>query len=103
MCESVSYHISSQSSVYQKLFVKVVIIIKSIFPKNENEIELVKFIGRFQYLSIKDLKYFFNDTYYPKRIARLIKNNILRKYKKYLVLAENEQYFMKIINKKTPK
>ena len=81
----------------------MVIIIKSIFPKNENEIELVKFIGRFQYLSIKDLKYFFNDTYYPKRIARLIKNNILRKYKKYLVLAENGQYFMKIINQKTSK
>ena len=54
----------------------MVIIIKSIFPKNENEIELVRFIGRFQYLSNKDVKYFFNDTYYPKRIAKLIRNNI---------------------------
>ena len=79
----------------------MVIIIKSIFPKNENEIELVKFIGRFQYLSSKDVKYFFNDTYYPKRIAKLIKNNILRRYKKYLVLAENGQYFMKILGQKT--
>ena len=76
------------------------IIIKSIFPKNENEIELVRFIGRFQYLSNKDVKYFFNDTYYPKRIAKLIRNNILRRYKKYLVLAENGQYFMKIIGQK---
>lgn len=95
-----SYHIPIQSSVYEKLFVKVVIIIKSIFPKNENEIELVRFIGRFQYLSNKDVKYFFNDTYYPKRIAKLIRNNILRRYKKYLVLAENGQYFMKIIGQK---
>ena len=78
----------------------MVIIIKSIFPKNENEIELVRFIGRFQYLSNKDVKYFFNDTYYPKRIAKLIRNNILRRYKKYLVLAENGQYFMKIIGQK---
>ena len=75
--------------------------IKSIFPKNENEIELVKFIGRYQYLSSKDAKYFFNDTYYPKRIAKLIKNSILRRYKKYLVLAENGQYFMKIVGQKT--
>ncbi len=79
----------------------MVIIIKSIFPKNKNEIELVKFIGRFQYLLSTDTKYFFNDTYYPKRITKLIKNNILRRYKKYLVLAENGQYFMKILGQET--
>ena len=51
--------------------------IKSIFPTDKNEIDLVKFINTYQYLSPKDLPYFFNTTYYPKRIAKLIQNNIL--------------------------
>lgn len=76
-------------------------IIKSIFPKNNDEIELVKFIARFQYLSIKDVQYFFSSTYYPKRITKLVKNNILRKYKKHLVLAENGQYLAKILGQQT--
>lgn len=77
--------------------------IKSIFPKNKNEIELVEFIGRYQYLLSNDTKYFFNDTYYPKRITRLVKNGILRRYKKYLVLAENGKYFLEISNKNPAK
>lgn len=71
--------------------------IKNIFPTNENEIELVKFINRYQYVLIKDALYFFNDTYYTKRITRLIKNGIIRKFKKYLVLADNGHTFMKMI------
>lgn len=74
--------------------------IKSIFPKKENEIEMVKFIARFQYLHTNDAKYFFNDTYYPKRIRNLIQKNIIRRYNKYLVLAENGQYFMKVLGQK---
>ena len=77
--------------------------IKSIFPKNKNEIELVEFIGRYQYLLSNDTKYFFNDTYYPKRITRLVKNGILRRYKKYLVLAKNGKYFLEISNKNPAK
>lgn len=76
---------------------KKVIKIKSIFPTDKNEIELVKFINTYQYLSPKDLQYFFNTTYYPKRIAKLVQKNILRRYKKYLVLGEDGYNFMKIL------
>ena len=101
MCESVSYHIPSQVPLCERLLKKVVEKIKSIFPKNKNEIELVKFIGRFQYLSVKDAEYFFNDTYYPKRIRNLIQKNIIRKYNKYLVLAENGYAYMKVLGQNT--
>lgn len=80
---------------------KAVSKIKSIFPKDKNEINLVRFIGRFQYLSSNDLKYFFNNTYYPKRIHNLISKNILRRKNKYLVLAENGYAFMKILGQTT--
>jgi hypothetical protein len=79
----------------------VVIKIKSIFPTNENEKRLVQFIGRYQYISSKDTGYFFNDTYYPKRITRLVKNNILRRYQKYLVLGDDGYNFMKILGQHT--
>lgn len=63
---------------------------KNIFPCDLEEKELVKFIGRYQSLSINDEKYFFDsDSYYKKRISRLIKNEILRRYNGLLVLAEN--------------
>ena len=97
---SVSSHIPSHELLGERIRGKVVRNIKGIFPKNENEIELVKFINRFQYLSIKDTEYFFSDTYYTKRIRNLIQKNIIRKYNKYLVLAENGQYFMKALGQK---
>ena len=75
--------------------------ITNIFPKNKNELDLVKFIGLYQYISSKDIQYFFNDTYYPKRISRLIKNKILRRYKKYLVLAKNGYTYLNLINQET--
>ena len=74
--------------------------IKNIFPINENEQELIKFMGRFQYLLSKDAKYFFNDTYYPKRIKRLVNNKILRRYKRCLMLAENGYSFLQMSNQK---
>ena len=77
--------------------------IKSIFPTDKNEIDLVKFINTYQYLSPKDLPYFFNTTYYPKRIAKLIQNNILRRYKRFLVLGEDGSNFMKILGLETNK
>lgn len=97
---SVSSHIPNQVPLSEEIIEKVVRKIKSIFPKNENEIEMVKFIARFQYLYTNDAKYFFNDTYYPKRIRNLIQKNIIRRYNKYLVLAENGQYFMKVLGQK---
>jgi hypothetical protein len=78
-----------------------VIKIKSIFPTNENEKRLIQFIGRYQYISSKDTGYFFNDTYYPKRITRLVKNNILRRYQKYLVLGDDGYNFMRILGQHT--
>ena len=44
---------------------------------------------------------FFNDTYYPKRIRNLIQKNIIRKYNKYLVLAENGYAYMKVLGQNT--
>ena len=49
------------------------------------------------------MQYFFNTTYYPKRIAKLIQNNILRRYKKFLVLGEDGYNFMKILGIETNK
>ena len=98
MCESVSYHIPSHESLYEE----VVILIKNIFPINEDEIKLVKFIGCYQYLSIQDIKFFFKDiSYYKKRITRLVKNNIIRRYKKHLVLAENGKHFLELLGQNT--
>lgn len=77
--------------------------IKSIFPTDKSEIDLIKFINTYQYISPKDLQYFFNTTYYPKRIAKLIQNNILRRYKKFLVLGEDGYNFMKILGLETNK
>ena len=77
--------------------------IKSIFPTDKNEIELIKFINTYQYLSTKDLQYFFNTTYYPKRIAKLVQNNILRRYKRFLVLGEDGYNFMKVLGIETNK
>lgn len=88
---------------YEKKFIRQVVKIKSIFPTDKNEIDLVKFINTYQYLSPKDLPYFFNTTYYPKRIAKLIQNNILRRYKKFLVLGEDGYNFMKILGVETNK
>lgn len=79
----------------------MVITIKSIFPSNESEINLVKFIGRYQYLLSKDAMYLFDDTYHLKRITNLVKNGIIRRYKKYLVLAEDGYNFMKILGQPT--
>ena len=85
----------------KNLIEKVVIEIKSIFPTNIKEINLVKFIGRYQYISSKDVQYFFDDTYYPKRITKLIKKGIIRRYKKYLVLTDDGYNFMKILGQHT--
>lgn len=101
MCDSNRYRIAAHYPLFEILIEKVVIEIKSIFPSNENEINLVRFIGRYQYLSSKDSEYFFECTYYPKRITKLIKNGIIRRYKKYLVLADDGYNFMKILGQHT--
>ncbi len=48
----------------------------SYFSTNENEISLIKFIAKYQYLNVSDAKYFFNSSrYYRNRIKNLIDKN----------------------------
>lgn len=59
------------------------------FPNNEEEIALIKFIAKFQYLSVNDAKYFFSSNkYYKKRITKLVDKKYLRRVKTNLVLGE---------------
>lgn len=59
------------------------------FPNGDEEINLVKFIAKFQYLSVNDTKYFFStQKYYRARITSLVKKKILRRTKSTLVLDE---------------
>lgn len=59
------------------------------FPNGFEEIELIKFIAKYQYLKVTDSKYFFQSSrYYRERIRRLIEKKYLRKSKNNLVLAE---------------
>lgn len=61
----------------------------SYFPKNEDEISLIKFIAKYQYLNVRDAKYFFNNSrYYRNRIKNLIDKQFLRKCKWTLVLGK---------------
>ena len=56
-------------------------------PNNAEEISLLKFIAKFQYLSVNDAKYFFSTSkYYRKRITRLVKENYLRRESLVLTL-----------------
>lgn len=57
----------------------------SYFPTNKDEISLIKFIAKYQYLNVSDAKYFFNSSrYYRNRIKNLIDKNFLRKILKKL-------------------
>jgi hypothetical protein len=65
------------------------VIILNYFPKGDEEIALIKFIAKYQYLNINDAKYFFKtQSYYRKRIKNLIDKKLLRKVKKNLILGE---------------
>jgi len=69
---------------------------------NKEEQELVKFIGKYQYLEMKDIKHFIKSTYYRVRINKLIQNKVLRKYKHYLALSTNGREYMKSIGEAVP-
>lgn len=69
---------------------------------NKEEQELVKFIGKYQYLDMKDVRYFLKSTYYRVRISKLIQNRVLRRYKHYLVLSTNGRAYMKSIGEDIP-
>lgn len=71
----------------------------SYFPKNEDEISLIKFIAKYQYLHVGDAKYFFNiSRYYRNKIKVLIDKNFLRKIKWVLVLGKSEIQYAKLLN-----
>lgn len=59
------------------------------FPNGEEEISLLKFISKYQYLNVNDAKYFFKSKkYYRTRINNLISKKLLRKIKVNLILGE---------------
>ena len=71
----------------------------SYFPVNEDEISLIKFISKYQYLNVKDAKYFFNSSrYYRNRIKDLIDKNFLRKIKWSLVLGKSCILYVQALN-----
>lgn len=59
------------------------------FPSGNEEITLLKFIAKFQYLNTNDTKYFFKSkAYYKKRITHLTEIKYLKRVKYDLVLDE---------------
>lgn len=71
----------------------------SYFPINEDEISLIKFIAKYQYLNVNDAKYFFNSSrYYRNRIKALIDKNYLRKIKWVLVLGKSGIQYAELSN-----
>ena len=58
------------------------------FLDNDEKICLIKFIAKYQYININDVKYFFKSTkYYKKRVKNLVDKEILKRVKWNLVLG----------------
>lgn len=73
--------------------------IMAYFPTNENEISLIKFIAKYQYLNVNNAKYFFDTSrYYRNRIKNLIDKGFLRKNKWSLVLGKVGIQYVKLLN-----
>ncbi len=71
----------------------------SYFLINKEEISLIKFIAKYQYLNVKDAKYFFSSSrYYRNRIKVLIDKKFLRKIKWTLVLGQSGIQYANILN-----
>lgn len=71
----------------------------SYFSINKDEISLIKFIAKYQYLNVSDAKYFFNSSrYYRNRIKNLIDKNFLRKIKWMLVLGKSGIQYAQLLN-----
>lgn len=59
------------------------------FPNGEEEIALIKFISKYQYLNTNDAKYFFKTVdYYKKRIKSLVDKKFIKRNKSCLTLSE---------------
>lgn len=71
----------------------------SYFLNDSEEISLIKFIAKYQYLSVNDTKYFFSSgSYYKKRITKLIQKEFLRRTKLKLVLGKMGIEYAKFFN-----
>lgn len=69
------------------------------FPKGEEEVALIKFIAKFQYLRVSDAQYFFNSKcYYRNRVKNLISKGFLKKIKLNLVLDQLGIEYVKFSN-----
>lgn len=69
------------------------------FPNGDEEIALIKYIAKYQYLKTSDLKYFFSSKkYYRKRITSLIEKKYLRRIKQSLVLGRLGIEYVKQFN-----
>ena len=69
------------------------------FPKGDEEVSLVKFIAKYQYLRVSDAEYFFKtNKYYKNRIKSLIDKKILRRIKWNLVLGDFGIEYVKQLN-----
>ena len=59
------------------------------FPSSNEEIALLKFIAKYQYINTNNVQYFFKSkTYYKKRIAHLVEIKYIKRIKYDLVLDE---------------
>ncbi len=69
------------------------------FPNSDEEISLIKFIARFQYLNVADTHYFFSSKkYYRNRVSSLISKRFLKKVKLNLILDELGIEYAKLFN-----
>ncbi len=69
------------------------------FPNGDEEKDLIKFIAKFQYLSMANAKYFFNSKkYYRNRINNLISKKFLKKVDSSLVLDSSGIEYIKFFN-----
>lgn len=69
------------------------------FPNSPEEIEVLKFIAKYQYLHVTDASSFFNSKgYYRRRIYNLIDKNFLKRIKWNLVLGDLGIEYVKTFN-----
>ena len=70
------------------------------FPNGDEEISLIEFISKYQYLDVKDVKYFFSSQkYYKKRITNLVaKKYLKRTTSHHLILDRLGIEFAELLN-----
>ena len=99
MCDIERYGTTTKVLLIDKLVVGIGGGVVSYFWINEDEISLIKFIAKYQYLNVKDAKYFFNSSrYYRNRIRDLIDKKFLRKIKWILVLGKSGIQYVQALN-----